>query len=165
MTDDTTPEIRFESRLTEQGYRGVMLRVSLMRLRYVLPVAAFFVFNALGRGDLRTAWILGAMTLGTVFIVVLYANWASGSPTQRGVYEPVSYRTTPEGLEFTSGERSGLVAWDTIRRWEYVREHYLLHVGSTSYVLVPAAAFAGQDAGAFEAVLRAHVTHGPRRMR
>ncbi len=155
------PEITFESRLTEKGYRSVMLRVALMRLRWVLPIAAFFIFSALGRGDRATATLLGVMTLGTVLTVVLYANWASGSPTQRAVYEPVTYTTAPDGLIFRSGEREGIVEWGSIRRWELVMEHFLLHVGTSSYVLIPHGC--PPDPVAFEMVLREHVAHGPRR--
>jgi len=157
-------DITFESRLSEKGYRSVMLRVSLLRLRWIAPIAAFFIFNALARGDMQTASVLGSMFVGTVIIIVLYANWASGSPSQRAVYEPVTYRTTPEGLEFESDERRGVVEWETIRRWEFVNGHFLLHVGSASYVLVPEVALEGAGGpAAFEAVLRERVAHGPRR--
>lgn len=158
------PEITFESRLTEKGYRSVMLRVSLLRLRWIAPIAAFFIFNAIARGDVQTASVLGSMFVGTVVIIVLYANWASGSPSQRAVYDAVTYRTAPEGLEFESDERRGIVEWETVRRWESVKGHFLLHVGSASYVLVPETALDGVGGPpAFEAVLRERVAHGPRR--
>jgi len=158
------PDIEFESRLTEKGYRSVMLRVSLLRLRWIAPIAAFFIFNAIARGDVQTATVLGSMFVGTVVIIVLYANWASGSPSQRAVYEQVTYRTSPEGLEFQSDERRGIVEWETVRRWESVNGHFLLHVGSASYVLVPETALeAVGGPAAFEAVLRERVAHGPRR--
>ncbi len=155
------PEITFESRLTEKGYRSVMLRVSLMRLRWIAPIAAFFIMSALGRGDTRTAVFLFGMTVFTVLIIVLYANWASGSPSQSSVYAPVTYRTGVEGLEYESDDRHGMVEWPTIRRWVFVDGHYLLYVGSASYVLVPAVAL--DDPELFETILRCHVAHGPRR--
>jgi len=156
-------ELQFDSQLDEKGYRSVMLRISLLRLRWVAPFAAFFLFNAVARGDTDTTLMLTAMIVGTVIIIVLYANWASASPSQRAVYDPVRYETTPEGLVFQAGERSGIVDWGTIRRWEFVNAHFLLHVGSASYVLVPAQAL--EHSGgveAFQAVLRARVAHGPR---
>jgi len=163
-TSVAIPEVTFESHLSEKGYRSVMLRVSLLRLRWIAPIAAFFIFNAIARGDTQTASVLGSMFVGTVVIIVLYANWASGSPSQRAVYQPVRYRTTAEGLEFESDERRGIVEWGTIRRWEFVNGHFLLHVGSASYVLVPEAALESAGGpGAFEAVLRERVAHGPRR--
>ncbi|MDP2233748.1 MAG: YcxB family protein [Actinomycetota bacterium] len=167
----TCDEISFESRLTERGYRAVMLRVSLMRLRWVLPFAAFFIFNELGRGDTRTALVLAGMTAGTVMTIVLYANWASGSPSQRAVYDPVHYRTAEEGLVFEAGERSGIVEWGTVRRWVFVHGHFLLYVGSSSYLLVPADALesvvcdgdkAEQGPAHFETILRDHVARSPR---
>lgn len=164
VPDATVPDMSFESRLTEKGYRSVMLRVSLLRLRWIAPVAAFFIFNAIARGDVQTASVLGTMFVGTVLIIVLYANWASGSPSQRSVYDAVTYHTVPEGLEFHSEERHGIVEWETVRRWESVNGHFLLHVGSASYVLVPETALEGAGGPAvFEAVLRARVAHGPRR--
>lgn len=167
----TCDEISFESRLTERGYRAVMLHVSLLRLRWVLPFAAFFIFNELGRGDTRTALVLTGMTVATVVTIVLYANWASGSPSQRSVYDPVHYRTAEEGLVFEAGERSGIVEWGTVRRWEFIHGHFLMYVGSSSYLLVPADALAGvscdgdtaeQGPARFETILREHLARNPR---
>lgn len=155
--------LRFESRLTEKGYRTVMQREALMRLRWLLPIAAFFIFSTLGRGEIGPAVLLGVMTVGTVIAIFGYASWAAGTPAHRTLYDPVTYEVRGSGLAFETETGAGIVEWSQVRRWAYVKDHFLLYVGSSNYVLVPADALcnAGERIE-FERILRENVAHGPR---
>ncbi|MHB9002667.1 MAG: YcxB family protein [Coriobacteriia bacterium] len=155
--------IEFKSQVTEAGYRRVLMRVALRRLRWVLPFLAFFGFAALGRGDLDLAWFWLAMGAGTMLIVVAYALWVSGSPSaSKAAMEPVGYRADDEGLHYESADGRGLIEWSQVRRWEVAADHYLLYVGAATYLLVPVHDLClvdGRDG--FESTLRSHVV--PRR--
>lgn len=156
-------DIEFESRLSERGYRAVMLNIALLRLRWLLLVAAYFVFSALGRGDRPTALIIAGMTGGAIVIAIGYASWASGSPAHQHLYRPIRYTLSEEGLAYEAEGAAGIVEWASVRKWRLVKEHYLLYVGSSSYVLVPADDVGGPERRViFEAALRTHVAHGPK---
>lgn len=155
--------VRFEARLTERGYRAVMLRVALVRLRWLLPLAAFFGFGAMGRGETGTTLVIAGMTVATIVGLLGYAAWATGSPAHQRLYRPVSYVADESGLAFSSPDGDGTVEWDQVRRWQYASGHYLLYVGSASYVLVPRGDVGPDEAvEEFESLLRTHVARGPR---
>lgn len=158
-----TGSIAFESRIGSAGYRQVLVRVALLRLRWVLAIAAFFAFSALGRGDTGRALLWVGMSAGALLVVTGYALWASGSPSaDHSIYAPVNYAVDAEGMSYTTPTGEGHVAWDQIRRWQSVADHYLLYVGSASYLLVSGASL--DEAGArddFETLVREHVPHGP----
>lgn len=151
--------IEFESTVTEAGYRRVLIRVALRRLRWVLPFLAFFGFAALGRGDTDIAWLWLVMSAGTMLIVVAYALWVTGSPSaSKAAMVRVRYRADGEGLRYESADGSGLIEWDRLRRWEVAADHYLLYVGAATYLLVPVSDLDVVEArGPFESLLRAHV--------
>ncbi|PKQ10113.1 MAG: hypothetical protein CVT69_01375 [Actinobacteria bacterium HGW-Actinobacteria-9] len=157
------PFIEFESSVTRAGYRRVLIRVALRRLRWALPFLAFFGFAALGGGDSDMAWFWLAMGVGTMLIVYAYALWVSGSPSaSRKALEPVRYRADTEGLHYESADGYGLIEWSQVRRWEVAADHYLLYVGAATYLLVPVQDLAVVDGrDGFESALRACVA--PRR--
>lgn len=154
--DSGDRSLSFDVRVSEAGYRRVLIRVALLRLRWVLPFVAFFGFAALGRGDADMAWLWLAMSVGTALIVAAYALWVSGSPSaSKAAMARIRYSVDDEGLHYESDAGTGRIEWNQVRRWEMAAEHYLLYVGAATYLLVPGDDLDAVDArGRFEALLR-----------
>lgn len=161
---EAAPVIAFESRVTERGYRRVLVQVALLRLRWVLPIVAYIVAAAIARGDHGRAVLWAGMAVGAFVVVLGYALWASGSPSSdKSVLAPVRYSADGSGLGYETASGGGRVSWDQVRRWQHVADHYLLYVGSASYLLVAGESLDVTGArDAFETLLRARVPKGPR---
>lgn len=130
--------IEFESQVSAEGYRRVLMRVALLRLRWVLPFVAFFGFAALGRGDYGVAGLWVAIGAGVLLVVVAYARWVTGSPLASKVaLARVRYSADSEGLRYESEAGAGRISWTQVSHVQHVAEHYLLYVGMATYLLVP----------------------------
>ncbi|MDP2400980.1 MAG: hypothetical protein Q8M66_03290, partial [Actinomycetota bacterium] len=95
--DSSAAETAYEEPLTVRvevtmaGYRAVLLAVTASKLRFVLPLMAFFGFGALATGFNAHSFLLLSGVVGVLAFVWFYVNWASGSPAHRDVYVPVTY--------------------------------------------------------------------------
>lgn len=151
------PEVRAAIELpvtvTQKGYRAVLFAIALGKLRFVLPIMAFFAFAALATGGQRYPLLMMAGLVGVIAFVWLYVNWASGSPSHKDVYLPVDYRFSDDGVEYSSALGTGIIPWERIRRWRFLASHYLLYTDSSAFLLLPASALPEASKGAFEALL------------
>jgi len=160
MAEDT---VRVTVTLTPRGYRGVLLHLSALKLRLVVPLLAFFGFAALGAGFNTQAFAV-LSTLGAVVLTVWgYIAWNVNSPSRAGLYEPVAYEFDPEHIVYAGAEGAGTIAWDQVRSWRYASGHYLLYVAGASYLLVPEGDLGAGEVDRFEQLLRSSVKRGPRR--
>ncbi len=139
--------------VTRHGYRAVLLASAISKLRFVLPVMAFFAFGALAAGFTAHSFLLLVGLVGVVAFVWFYVNWASGSPAHQDVYMPVEYVFAPDGIEYAGDPEAGTIAWDRMRRWRVLAHHYLLYTDTASFLLVPADAVEPQLRAAFEQLL------------
>lgn len=139
--------------VTRDGYRAVLLGISISKLRFALPIMAFFGFGALAAGFDTHSLVLLTGLAGVVLFVWFYVNWASGSPAHNDVYVPVRYVFTSEGISHESDLGSGTIPWSRIRRWRLRAKHYLLYTDVVSFLLVPVDAVAPDGRGVFEALL------------
>jgi hypothetical protein len=144
----------------QAGYRGVLLAVTVSKLRFVLPIMAFFGFGALATGFNAQSFFLLSGVGGVVAFVWFYVNWASGSPAHRDVYVPVTYTFDDEASHYSGTGGDGRIPWVRIRRWRVRSRHYLLYTDATSFILVPAASLSEEDTLRFEDLLSRHVKGG-----
>lgn len=151
------PEVRKALKIpvtvTQKGYRAVLFALALRKLRFVLPIMAFFAFAALATGGQRYPLLMMAGLIGVIAFVWFYVNWASGSPTHKDVYLPVNYRFSDDGVVYDSTLGAGIIPWERIRRWRFLASHYLLYTDSSAFLLLPASALPEAAKGAFEALL------------
>ncbi|MDZ4178862.1 MAG: YcxB family protein [Coriobacteriia bacterium] len=147
----------------QAGYRGVLLAVTASKLRFVLPIMAFFGFGALATGFNAHSLFLLSGVGGVIAFVWFYVNWASGSPAHRDVYVPVTYVFDDEAIHYTGQGGEGLIPWARIRRWRVRSRHYLLYTDVTSFILVPVAALSDDDVPRFENLLTRHAKGGSTR--
>jgi hypothetical protein len=154
--------IRVTSELGSAGYRNALLVLSLLRLRFVLPILAFFAFARLADGRLDQALLLFASLIGVFVIVWLWVTWQAYSPSNQRVRKPVEYVFSPERIDFFSEDADGFVEWETLKRWRYISGHYFLHASSASFLAIPGACVAEEDREPLEALFREHIRKGPR---
>jgi hypothetical protein len=101
--------------------------------------------------------------LAGVFVVIWgYVTYMSRSPAVAVVYAPVRYEFDDSGVRYAGDEGSGEFPWSAVARWRVAADHYLLYVGGSTYLLVPADAFEPAEEMRFAALLREHVPKGPR---
>jgi len=131
--------VRFEVALTERGYRGVLLHLAALRLRFVPPVLGLAAFLAYGSGMRTEAVGLFAVVIAIPVVLWGYLAWVSASPSARSLYAPVTYEFTPEALVYRSPEGDGEIAWADVRRWREAASHILIYVSASNYLLVPVA--------------------------
>jgi hypothetical protein len=154
--------IRVTSELGSAGYRNALLALSLLRLRFVLPIVAFFAFARLASGDMQQALLLFGSLIGIFIIVWLWVTWQAYSPSNQSVRKPVEYVFTPERIEFFSEDADGFVEWESFKRWRYISRHYFLHHSSASFLAIPGACVAEEDLDALEALFHEQIPKGPR---
>lgn len=163
-----TPHVRFETTLTERGYRGVLLHLAALRLRFVPFVLGFAAFLAYGSGMRTEAVGLFAAAIAIPVVLWGYLAWVSASPSARALYAPVSYEFTDEALTYRSAEGDGEIRWADVRRWREAAQHILVYVTGTTYLLVPVDQLDDAVAEQARAVLREKVgpeVRSARRMR
>lgn len=155
--------VQFTATLTLAGYRGVLLHLSALKLRLVVPLLAFFGFAALGTGFNTQAFL----TLGSLFATLItvwgYIAWNTRAPNNVELYLPVAYEVGPSEVIFAGEAGQGVLAWQQIRKWRYASGHYLLYVAGASYVMIPEIDIAPADLDRFEALLWEQVPKGPRK--
>jgi len=139
--------------VTPKGYRAVLFAIALRKLRFVLPVMAFFAFAALATGGQRYPLLMMVGLIGVIAFVWLYVNWVSGSPAHKDVYVPVRYRFSEDGIEYDSAIGTGAIPWDRVCRWRFFASHYLLYTESSAFLLVGASALSDTAKGTFESLL------------
>ncbi|MDZ4180017.1 MAG: YcxB family protein [Coriobacteriia bacterium] len=167
--DSSAAETAYEEPLTVRvevtmaGYRAVLLAVTASKLRFVLPLMAFFGFGALATGFNAHSFLLLSGVVGVLAFVWFYVNWASGSPAHRDVYVPVTYSFDAEGIRYAGQGGEGSIPWTRIRRWRIRSNHFLLYSDMTSFILVPVAALSTHDARRLESLLTQHVKGAPTR--
>lgn len=158
-----TRVVRITVALTPKGYRAVLLHLSALKLRLVVPLMAFFGFASLGAGfDTQGVLILSSM-VGIVLTVWGYIAWNASSPSRIELYEPVAYEFGVDGIVYASASGAGTIEWGQVAKWGYAVGHYLLYVAGASYLVVPECDIADGEVDAFETLLRAHVRKSPRR--
>jgi hypothetical protein len=137
MAPERSHPISFDATLTERGYRGVLLHLAALRLRFVPPALGMAALLAYSAGMRTEAIALFAGALAIPIVFWGYLAWLSGSPTSRSLYTPVHYVLTGEAITYSSAEGDGQIAWDSIIRWREAAGHLLVYVSSSNYLLLP----------------------------
>jgi hypothetical protein len=160
MAPERSHPISFDATLTERGYRGVLLHLAALRLRFVPPALGMAALLAYSAGMRTEAIALFAGALAIPIVFWGYLAWLSGSPTSRSLYTPVHYVLTGEAITYSSAEGDGQIAWDSIVRWREAAGHLLVYVTSSNYLLLPMEGLAEGTLASLEAMLSEKV--GPR---
>jgi hypothetical protein len=160
MAPGASPPISFDVTLTERGYRGVLLHLAALRLRFVPPALGMAAMLAYSAGMRTEAIALFAGALAIPIAFWGYLAWLSRSPTSRSLYIPVHYELTGEAITYSSAEGDGRLAWDSIVRWREAAGHLLVYVSSSNYLLLPMEGLADGTLQSLEAMLTEKV--GPR---
>ncbi len=162
------PHVEFEVTLTERGYRGVLLHLAALRLRFVPFVLGFAALLAYGSAMRTEAAGLFAAALAIPVVLWGYLAWVSASPSARALYASVAYGLSDEALTYRSAEGDGEIRWAEVRRWREAAEHILVYVTGTTYLLIPVSQLDDVLAERVRAVLREKVgpeVRSTRRMR
>lgn len=145
--------VTFDVTLTERGYRGVLLHLAALRLRFVPPALGMAALFAYAVGMRTEAIMLFGGGIAIPIVVWGYLAWLSGSPSSRPLYAPVRYDLTEEGISYASPEGDGEIAWDSIVRWREAAEHLLIYMSGSNYVLVPMDGVSAETRRAIETML------------
>ncbi len=154
--------MEFESALTEDGYRRVLIQLAARRLRFAPAIVGAAAFIAYGSGLRTEALGLFGTLLAVPLVVWGYVSWLSGSPSARQLYVPVRYSLNPDGVCYSSAEGDGELAWSEVVRWRKAAGHLLLYVSSSRYLLLVVDGLAEETQAAVEGVLSDKV-HVPAR--
>ncbi len=154
--------LRIHVTLDPKGYRKVLFTIALIRMRFLLPLAAFFGCAALGGGRTSSGIMIVSATVGLLLFMWGYIEWQVHSPAVSQVYLPVDYEVRDDGLHYESASGSGVVTWDTFTRWRMVADHFVLHLKGARFLAIPLASMDVPTATALERVLRTHIRKGPR---
>lgn len=157
--------LRFTATLTERGYRGVLLHLAALRLRFVPPALGFAALFAYGAGMREQAIVLFAGALAIPIVLWGYLAWVSSSPSSRALYASVDYEFTDAGIRYRSAEGDGQIGWEMIGRWRTAADHVLIYVTGSTYLLIPVSTLEPDLAEALESELRDHVGPAARRAR
>jgi hypothetical protein len=157
--------VRFNVTLSERGYRGVLLHLAALRLRFVPPVLGLAAMLAYGAGMRTEAIALFAGGIAIPLVVWGYLAWLSSSPSSRALYAPVRYEFTDRGIVYASDEGDGVLPWDGVKRWREAVGHLLIYVSGSSYLLVPLDDLSSETRGRVEEALRNKVGPSGRRAR
>ena len=160
MAPGGPPPLSFDVTLTERGYRGVLLHLAALRLRFVPPALGMAALLAYSGGMRTEAIALFAGALAIPIVFWGYLAWLSGSPTSRSLYAPVHYELSGEAITYSSAEGDGHLAWDSIVRWREAAGHLLVYVSSSNYLLLPLEDLSEDARPELEAMLAEKV--GPR---
>jgi len=155
--------IRITVHLTQSGYRGVLLHLSALKLRLVVPLLAFFAFAALGTGFNTEAFLMLGTLAATLITVWGYITWNTSAPKNAELYLPVAYELDSERIIFAGEAGRGVLEWDRVRKWRYAAGHYLLYVTGATYIMIPEVDLDPADMDRFEALLWKQVPKGPRK--
>jgi hypothetical protein len=162
----SAPEaLRFTVTLTERGYRGVLMHLAALRLRFVPPALGFAALLAYTAGMRTEAIGLFAAALAIPIVLWGYLAWVSASPSSRSLYVPVEYELTGSAIVFHSEEGDGEIEWERVARWREAAEHILIYVTGSTYLLVPLSELETTAHAALEEQLRERVGPPARRAR
>lgn len=148
--------------LTERGYRRVLVHLSALRFRFVVPVLALLVFGSVASRDAGAGYLSVYSFVGLLLIASAYVEWQVRSPANRGVYEPVRYEFAEGEIVYHTPSGDGSIAWSSIVRWRYASEHFVLHASWGAFLLIPAESLVEGTASDLETLLRANVARSPR---
>lgn len=148
-------------KLDKAGYRKVLFTVAVIRMRFILPIAAFFSCAALGGGRTSAGAMMIIATVGLVLFIWGYIEWQVSSPAVTQVYEPVTYEIAEEGLLYEYLSDSGIVEWDRFSRWRLAAKHFVLQARGGRFLVLPLSAMDAETRLTFETAFRAHIRKGP----
>jgi hypothetical protein len=151
--------------LTERGYRGVLMHLAALRLRFVPPALGLAALLAYSAGMRTEAIGLFAAALAIPIVLWGYLAWVSASPSSRALYVPVEYELTGSALVYRSQEGDGEIEWEQVSRWREAAEHILIYLAGTTYLLVPLSELEPAVRDALEGHLRERVGPPARRAR
>lgn len=161
----TMETLRFTVTLTERGYRGVLMHLAALRLRFIPPALGFAALLAYSAGMRTEAIGLFAAALAIPIVLWGYLAWVSASPSSRALYVPVEYELTGSAIVYRSQEGDGEIEWERIFRWREAAEHILIYIAGTTYLLVPLSGLEPAVREALEEHLRERVGPPARRAR
>ena len=156
------PTVRVEARLDERGYRRVLVAQSARRLRFALPLSAFFGFGALAAGRTAVGASLLVLLIGTVLVAWGVIAWRASAPSNRHLYDPIAYEFAATGIGYGSVDGRGAIGWDQLVRWDSVADHLVLYVTGGTFLLVPWDDVGDDQEVELRSMLRQHVRRGPR---
>jgi hypothetical protein len=136
-TPDDPRCVSFDIVLTERGYRGVLLHLAALRLRFVPPALGMAALFTYGAGMRTEAIALFSGALAIPIVLWGYLAWLSRSPSSHSLYTPVRYELTVEAITYSSAEGDGRIDWDSVTRWREAAEHLLVYVTSSIYLVLP----------------------------
>jgi len=146
--------------LEPSAYRKTLVLLTVTRLRFVLPLLAFFTCAAIGARNVSSAAFLVAGTAGLVLFSWGYIEWQVHSPAAREVYRPVTYAFRESGIEYELDDSGGTIDWTVIRRWRITGAHYVLQAAGGRYLLIPVSSVDYRDRARFERLLDERVRRG-----
>lgn len=146
-------DLAIETRLTERGYRAVLLHLAALRLRFA-PFALGMAGMLLYGGGYRTEAIgMFAALIAIPVVLWGYLTWMTASPSSRPLYVPVRYTFTTQDVLYESEEGDGRLSWEELGRWREAVGHVLLYLSSTRYLVIPVEQLTTQERDRLEALL------------
>ncbi len=153
MTAPGGQALVIETQLTERGYRGVLLHLAALRLRFAPLALGLAGMLTYGSGYRTEALGLFGALIAIPIVLWGYLTWLTGSPSSRPLYVPVRYVFDDDAVRFESPEGDGEIPWDDLSRWREAAGHILLYLTGTRYLVIPVEPMPEQTRSALEALL------------
>jgi hypothetical protein len=162
------PAVEFDSLMTPLQFAQVLSGSMLMSptlLSIMLAGPLFLVLGALTAGALLLQWgftfLIAMPVVPLVSFAIAYIN--AQRKASRPLYEPLHVRADDSGLQLTTGGETRIAEWSEFSRWRRMLGAHLLYVTPRAFIVLRTDPADAQARTAFEALLRANLTVGPRR--
>jgi hypothetical protein len=160
--------IEFESRLTPMGITQVMTAGTLTNPSVITVLCSgpvLLLVGALTRSQLVLQWGTSfLLTLPAVPLISFVIAWVNAHrKAAQALYEPLGVRADTGGLTLTAGGETRQAEWTDFLRWRRVFGSHLLYNTQRTFLVLRTEGLGADTTDAFEALLRANISQGPRR--
>jgi hypothetical protein len=160
--------VEFESRLTPMNLTqvmtaGTLTNPSIMTLLLSGPV--LLLVGALMSSQLLLQWGTSfLLTLPAVPVASFVIAWINARrKSAQALYEPLTVRADAGGLMLTVAGDCRHAEWADFSRWRRAFGSHLLYNTQRTFLVLHTEGLDAETRAAFEALLRANISQGPRR--
>jgi hypothetical protein len=160
--------VEFESRLTPMLLTQVMTAATLTNPSVMTVLASGPVLLLVGsvmRSQLVLQWgtsfLLTLPAVPVISFAVAYVN--ARRKAAQPLYEPLTVHADADGIAMTVGAETRQAEWCDFSRWRRVFGSHLLYNTPRTFLVLRTEGLDALTLAAFEALLRAGISQGPRR--